>query len=1588
MEDPELAAIRAARMNQLQQTPRGGAGEGAGREDDGKQAAAEEEMRRTLLATVLDSAARERLARISLVSPDRSRQIEAILLRMAQSGQLRGRVSENQLIELLEQAEEAQPKGPKKGAIVVSVLSFPGIRRYAPMRSFSPSSSGGRAVLMTMMISTYSVVHRVPTSRHTLLPPTPPSCPLHSTTHTTRVPPMSTRVHTHSPLPAPALHATSVSAQSKSHVLAGVQDAYWSDDEAEDAECPLCLEEMDISDLNFKPCPCGYQICRFCWHHIKENLNGRCPACRREYTDDAVQFKPINKEDHKRLTQQKKQRERERKELDALNRRHLANVRVVQRNVAYVIGIGPRFAKEELIPTLRSNEYFGQYGKISKIVIVKRTPPGGRAPVVGLYITYHRREDAARAIAAVDGAPSPGGGQEVMRASYGTTKYCMTFLRGVSCPDHGCMNLHEWGDEKDCFTKEDLTTLKHTMKDTETRARTTTVTRKSDETDAALPRGASWASKVPTSLTATALHNNTNANNQLPPGRQTRRGATTATTRQQRPGSAGGPSTPEPRGRERKAGTGKAPSQASTSRPATPAGPTSNRPVTPAKTAKQKETAPPPVPAASRPASSGTVESDGSAGQDGASTKSPVVRDVAPNVPSVPPGLPAAPPGLSAPPGLPPPVRPAADTSIPPQLSLQSSQSSYQMSTQALALMEDLKARREVPQSVAQTSPFPDFDRMLQTLSGADGNGGFSFNLDPALAGDEQESALVLSDLDAEAAIPFQGTFLDAFPALRQGVPPANPLMAPPGLSYPHQHRSIYDPLSTRSPAVERQSTGGSSYTGSFNPFAAETTEDAPTRRYSPLDEERKVSRFGFARGRQGSTSSSLHPTSPLGNGDNVAHMPYYSSSEMPSPAPRASPQWSLQNRQHHDYTQHQSSSAMSSPLAQQAQAQSPYSLQQQPGRFQPFDSGLSEAQLRDFINSSRANMRNGSSDHAGYKYHASQPFTDPAIMSARLASPILAQASHEAAFANSMSLAESYSSSHLGYGPPPGLSFADGHQGSPAIPHGYHSSGGPSPNLEVSQNGSAQVSTSPSPSLAPSPALSSSDFPALPAAEPARREQQSEQVPEAVPAPGSEAEAKAARKVAKKAAAAERAAERQRLAQEKAAVKAAEKERIALEKAAEKEKAAVLKAEKEKVAEEERVANEKVEREKAREKAERAEKDRLERERAEQEQIDNERLQKQKEQATLAKDAITGKPVMPAGSGPPSTASSPQIDKTPGRRVLATKQVTPPVVVLDSIAQVPIMQKMPKKNKPSTKSIKIPREEASADVGSALPSAATSDAPQFPDVRTQGSSSSNSRSHSIDMTFPSQPASVTSLLAELDVQFPWMNITNHPFFDVQKINPAAKMPLEYGPLVHALSALSVGGGSFTNNMPSGSIDNAVSSFQQLLETLTQTISDLLRLLPRKTWDDNSSFDGVLRDMLKGDDFLDDGGDDHNGQGKEDEVAALTLALERRARWMEVQLSKLEELHRDINTAAVRAVLSFNDNGWDVHGFMPRVGNTLQRFDHIGMVTVDGAMRPMTADELEKKLTVAKEAAVFAEAELREMMLHLQEFQPPAEDDF
>lgn len=330
--------------------------------------------------------------------------------------------------------------------------------------------------------------------------------------------------------------------------------------------------------------------------------------------------------------------------------------------------------------------------------------------------------------------------------------------------------------------------------------------------------------------------------------------------------------------------------------------------------------------------------------------------------PTLPPGLPAVPPGLFAPPGIPSPSRPPRFETASPQTPLLASQSSYQMSTAARALLDDVKARREsVFPTAMGLSPFPDFDRTLQTLSGGDG-GGFSFNLDPKLAGGDADNLPPLPDFEVEANVPFRGSYIDAFPALRTPSASASPFVAPPGLPYPHHpNRSIYDPLAVRlSPAagLDKPVSGGSSYNGSFNPFADGSEEPSvpspsPLRRpqHSPLDDDssRKVSRFGFARGRQGSTaaSSPLHLSSPLSN--NSADLQYHPPNEGLPQTP-AQIQWS--NHAQQDYAYTQAGSATVSPLIQHA-TQTAYPQQQHP-RFQPFGSSVTEAQLRDLIQSSR----------------------------------------------------------------------------------------------------------------------------------------------------------------------------------------------------------------------------------------------------------------------------------------------------------------------------------------------------------------------------------------------------------------------------------------------------------------------------------------------------------------------------------------------------------------------------------------------------------------------------------------------------------
>ncbi|CAO1597054.1 transcriptional repressor proteinral negative regulator of transcription subunit 4 [Xanthoria calcicola] len=238
------------------------------------------------------------------------------------------------------------------------------------------------------------------------------------------------------------------------------QDAFMDDS---DDSCPLCVEEFDLSDKNFRPCPCGYQVCQFCYNNIKNNMNGLCPACRRPYDEKNIEWKIISPEEQKadialqaRKKAMARQKESERRQVESLNRKHLSGIRVVQKNLVYVVGLNPKSREEDLLQTLRGDQYFGQYGKIIKIVVSKAKVNAGGNSSIGVYVTFARKEDAASCIAAVDGSQN---GDRTLRAQYGTTKYCSAYLRNETCNNRECMFLHEQGEDDDSFSRQDLSSI-------------------------------------------------------------------------------------------------------------------------------------------------------------------------------------------------------------------------------------------------------------------------------------------------------------------------------------------------------------------------------------------------------------------------------------------------------------------------------------------------------------------------------------------------------------------------------------------------------------------------------------------------------------------------------------------------------------------------------------------------------------------------------------------------------------------------------------------------------------------------------------------------------------------------------------------------------------------------------------------------------------------------------------------------------------------------------------------------------------------------------------------------------------------------
>jgi CCR4-NOT transcription complex subunit 4 len=127
-------------------------------------------------------------------------------------------------------------------------------------------------------------------------------------------------------------------------------------------------------------------------------------------------------------------KEAQKAEADSLSRKHLAGLRVVQKNLVYVTGLTPTIREDRLLDTLRGPDYFGQYGKIIKIVVSKARENAQHQQSVGVYVTFARKEDAEQCIKAVDGSAN---GERQLRWVFRPVAYLLRYTNVRAEPSTG-----------------------------------------------------------------------------------------------------------------------------------------------------------------------------------------------------------------------------------------------------------------------------------------------------------------------------------------------------------------------------------------------------------------------------------------------------------------------------------------------------------------------------------------------------------------------------------------------------------------------------------------------------------------------------------------------------------------------------------------------------------------------------------------------------------------------------------------------------------------------------------------------------------------------------------------------------------------------------------------------------------------------------------------------------------------------------------------------------------------------------------------------------------------------------------------------
>ena len=129
--------------------------------------------------------------------------------------------------------------------------------------------------------------------------------------------------------------------------------------------------------------------------------------------------------------------------------KELSKQRIIQKNLVHFQGFPDRLYSKEI---LASEEFFGQYGLITKIILTNKIEYKTNNRSNSAYITFYTCEQAAYAVLSVDSIKID---NMLVRAFFGTTKYCNHFLNNFRCFNSDkCMFLHEIADPNDIITED------------------------------------------------------------------------------------------------------------------------------------------------------------------------------------------------------------------------------------------------------------------------------------------------------------------------------------------------------------------------------------------------------------------------------------------------------------------------------------------------------------------------------------------------------------------------------------------------------------------------------------------------------------------------------------------------------------------------------------------------------------------------------------------------------------------------------------------------------------------------------------------------------------------------------------------------------------------------------------------------------------------------------------------------------------------------------------------------------------------------------------------------------------------------------